>query len=60
MKGKKPMSHPKINMFLKTYNKTIHQTTGVSQWQMNHNKELKKEYIIDLISQQNKLEKTNF
>jgi hypothetical protein len=46
----------KINRFLEIYNGTIYQTTGVSPSQMQSNKDLEVDYIINSINKQNKRE----
>jgi hypothetical protein len=49
MRKNKSISDFKINKFIKTYNKTIHQSRGVSLSQMQDNKNLEVQYIIDSI-----------
>jgi hypothetical protein len=58
MRENKQMTIPKINRFLQTYKGTIHQTTGVSPAQMQDNKRLEIQYIVDSINKQNKIENT--
>jgi hypothetical protein len=58
MRKNKPITISKINKFLKTDHKPIHQTAGVSLFQMQYNKNLKVQYNIDLINNQNKIEDT--
>jgi hypothetical protein len=55
MRENKPMNNNKIVRFIKTYNGTIHQTTGVSPAQMQDNKDIEVQYIIDSISKQHKI-----
>jgi hypothetical protein len=50
------MSDSKTQKFLKSYNKTIQQRTGLSPSQMQGNKCLEVQYVIDSIIQQNKIE----
>jgi hypothetical protein len=58
MRKNKQMTIPKTNKFLKTYNGTIQQTTGVSPAQVQDNKRFVVQYIVDSINKQNKIENT--
>jgi hypothetical protein len=51
-----PISNIKINNFIKNYNSTIPKTIGMSPNEMQNNKGLEVEYIIESINKQNKIE----
>jgi hypothetical protein len=50
------MTESKINRFIKTSTGAIHQTTEASSAQMQDNKDLKVQVIVELINKQNKIE----
>jgi hypothetical protein len=52
MRKNKPTSDSKIIKFNKTCNGIIHQTTEVSPAQMQDNKDLEVQYIVDSINKQ--------
>jgi hypothetical protein len=56
MRKNKLVIYSKITKFIKTYNGTIYQKNGVSRAQMQENKDLEVEYIVDSINKQNKIE----
>jgi hypothetical protein len=52
----KSMTIPKINPFINTYNRTRQQTTGVSPAQMQDNKDLEVQHIVDSINKPNNVD----
>jgi hypothetical protein len=56
LKKNKPADNSKINDFVKNYNNTIHKETGVSPIQMQNDKTLEVNYIIDKLKEQANIE----
>jgi hypothetical protein len=56
LRKNKPITDSKINPILKTYNKTIYQTSGVSPTQMQDNKDFEGQHIIESLNKQNQIE----
>jgi hypothetical protein len=50
------MTDSKVHKFIKICNETIHQSTGISSDQMQSNKNLEVQYIIESLNKQNKIE----
>jgi hypothetical protein len=55
-KKNEPASNIKINNFIKNYNSTIHKSIGMSPNEMQNDKNLEVQYIIESINKQNKIE----
>jgi hypothetical protein len=51
-----PADNSKINGFVNSYNNTIHKEIGVSSKQMQNNKTLEVEYIVNKLSEQANIE----
>jgi hypothetical protein len=56
LKKNEPADNSKIKGFVNNYNNTIHEETGLSPKQMQNNKELEVNYIIDKLKEQANVE----
>jgi hypothetical protein len=56
LKKNEPADNSKMNSFISSYNNTIHKETGMFPYQMQKNKALEVEYIIDTLSEQANIE----
>jgi alpha-N-acetylglucosamine transferase len=58
MRENESINDTEISRFMKPFDRAIHQTTEVSPSQIQYNKDLKVQYIIDSINKQNIIEST--